>query len=143
MKVQQHRKNNVEFPGVFVLALGFPRRDLMSNTIWWNIQGFGFFLEQPICVVFFLFFVLKKHKISIKCINLSSFCSLLGLAQLYNSIVPIELARYSRNIQTGLGRGGRGSINVKVVSHALVLVPPVNQQLPFTVMVCVLFMNWI
>ena len=36
------RKNNVEFPGVFVFCLGIPER---SNSILWNIQGFSFVLS--------------------------------------------------------------------------------------------------
>ena len=36
------RKNNVEFPGVFVFCLGVPER---SNSILWNIQGFSFVLS--------------------------------------------------------------------------------------------------
>ena len=36
------RKNNVEFPGVFVFGLGVSKG---SNTILWNIQGLSFVLS--------------------------------------------------------------------------------------------------
>ena len=36
------RKNNVEFPGVFVFGLGISKG---SNTILWNIQGLSFVLS--------------------------------------------------------------------------------------------------
>ena len=37
------RKNNVEFPGVFVFGLGISKG---SNTILWNIQGLSFVLSE-------------------------------------------------------------------------------------------------
>ena len=37
------KKNNAEFPGVFVFGLGISK---VSNTILWNIQGLCFALSR-------------------------------------------------------------------------------------------------